>query len=527
MPFIAPRRFASSGFEVVARSLMQQDTLPLTEVVDPDRLQQVFTEHGVSFGQEPDAVYTPALVLWALLSQAFHAAEHRSCKAAVARIASLWAALGRRVCDTNTGAYCKARLKVPAEAIAELTRRVANDAETAAEPGGATPRGVDPDGHGFLAEALKIPRPGRILMVDGTTITAADTPENQAEYPQNPAQEEGLGFPILRCVGLVSLTTGLLVDWAFGPYCGKQTGETALLRQLLNGLNAGDILVADSYYCSYWLMAECQHRGVELVAKNHHLRDGRPAAATPINDRERWSVWTRPSRPTWMSDVEYARVPKTLTVRLVDVAIGDAHLRPDAFTIATTIHEPETYRGDWIRALYRSRWLIELDIRALKCSVGLDQLRAKSPAMVRTEMWSCLLAYNLVRVKMLQAAKPKRRAPRTMSFTTTLQMLAANWVLCGVIGVTDELAELGQSMPRSERVGHRPDRHEPRENKRRPKTLKLMVKPRRVQRSESRAVGWRKSSNGMRQCHSFLTPFPRPFSAPVFDAERAGHDDRR
>ena len=489
MSFTPPSRFDPSGFEVVARSFMQQDTLPLAQVIDPDRMLETFAKHKVKFGEEPQAIYTPALVLWGLISQAFHAAEHRSCKAAVARIAALWAALGRRVCDTNTGAYCKARLKIPAEAIADLTRQVACDAEAAAQRHGPMTRDAGPDEVSFLADVLGTPRPGRIVLVDGTTVTAADTPENQFEYPQNPAQKEGLGFPILRCVGLVSLATGLLIDWAFGTYCGKGTGETALLRTLLDALDPGDILVADSYYCSYWMAAECRRRGIELVAKNHQLRDNHPAVALPINDTERTVIWSRPLRPAWMSKLDYAQVPTTLAMRLVDVEVDDDNARPTSFTIATTIREPGTYTGDWIRALYCSRWLIELDIRTIKCSVGLDQIRAKSPAMVRTEMWSCLLAYNLVRTKMLQAAVPAKRDPRTMSFTTTLQMLTANWVLCGVIGVTDEQARLGQTMPRSERVGHRPGRHEPRENKRRPKLLKLMTKPRRASRPESRAVG--------------------------------------
>jgi len=138
--------------------------------------------------------------------------------------------------------------------------------------------------------------------------------------------------------------------------------------------------------------------------------------------------------------------------------------------------------------VYQSRWLVELDIRSIKCSLGMDVLRAKTPPMVRTELWSCLLAYNLIRLKMLQSSAASGRHPRSLSFTTTLQMFGTTWVLCAVIGVTEELAELGQQMPSSQRVGHRGGRVEPRANKRRPKLIALTRKPRQAYHAELGAV---------------------------------------
>jgi putative transposase len=112
----------------------------------------------------------------------------------------------------------------------------------------------------------------------------------------------------------------------------------------------------------------------------------------------------------------------------------------------------------------------------------MDVLLAKSPAMVRTELWSCLLAYNLLRIKMLQSGVGCDQAVRSMSLTGTLQLLSSGWVVAAVIGVTEPLARLGQSAPADEVVGHRPDRYEPRVNKRRPKVLTLMSKPRALYR---------------------------------------------
>jgi hypothetical protein len=470
--------------------MMQDDQLPLVEAIDDERFAQAFEEHGVEFGTDEEAVYTPAITLWAFVSQAFFANEMRGCQAAVARVASLWARLGRVVCNTNTGAYCRARAKISYDVIRTITKRLASDTEAR----------LDEDVHAidkqseaslapsFVAEVKAKPTGGRILLIDGFTVTGTDTPENQAEYPQNPRQPEGVGFPILRCLALISMVSGMLVDLAYGPYSGKETGETALLRQLLTELRAGDTLVADCYLCTYWIVAACLARGVNIVMKNHHRRDDHPMGARRLCKGQRLVTWDRPNRPEWMSEEEYQQQPETIEIRLVDIQVPQKGFRPNAFTVATTMLDHQADRGEWIASVYRSRWLVELDIRAIKCSLGMDVLRAKSPDMLRAELWSCLLAYNLIRLRMLQSCVAHGRDPRSVSFTTTMQLLATNWLLCAVIGVTAELAQLGQAMPCSKQVGHREGRLEPRKNKRRPKIIALMTKPRRVYQDEMKAA---------------------------------------
>ena len=214
MPFISPARFDARSFSVFQRSMMQDDPLPLVDAIDEECFAQAFEEHEVDFGaDEEDVVYTPAITLWALISQVFYAKEMRSCQAAVGRVASLWASLGRRVCATDTGAYCRARLKIPFDVVRTITRRLAAEGEWSLE-GDTRIAQQDPElnlAPAVIAAVKQESAGGRILLVDGFTTTASDTPENQAEYPQNPAQAEGLGFPILRCLSLVSMFTGLLV----------------------------------------------------------------------------------------------------------------------------------------------------------------------------------------------------------------------------------------------------------------------------------------------------------------------------
>ncbi|HBL48145.1 MAG TPA: IS4 family transposase, partial [Planctomycetaceae bacterium] len=365
----------AASFSIFKRSMLQDDSLPLTDVIDDQRWQQVFDKHDIHFGSDQDAVYTPAITLWALLSQVFYCQEHRSCKAAVIRVASLWVALGRRVCSTNTGAYCRARLKLSFTAIREIVQQIAADAEAACEQNCVQTREQSADrlSPPAVADAKSQGISGRILLVDGCTITTADTPENQRAYPQNPVQKPGLGFPVLRCVSLISMTTGLLVDLVSGSYSGKGSGETVLLWQMLDVLRPGDTLVADSYYCTYWLVGACRARGVQILMKNHHLRDDHPQNARRLSKRERLVTWSRPPVcPDWMSKAEYWQQPETLTVRLVDVQVSQPGSRAKTFTIATTITDRKACPAHWIAAVYQSRWLIELDIRSIKCSLGMD-----------------------------------------------------------------------------------------------------------------------------------------------------------
>ena len=473
-----PRNAAS--VQVFVDSMMQNESLPLCDVVQDDLFAEAFEKFEVDFAAEEDAVYTPALVLWALVSQALFTKTQRSLTAAVTRIASWWACQGRIISDTSTGAYSRARHKLPVEMIAWLTREIARrcecsedlvsalDEETAEEK--RTPE--------VIAQVRRESLAGRVILIDGFTVDAADTPENQQEYPQNPAQKEGLGFPMLRCVSLISMATGLLIDLALGPYAGKQSGETALLRQLLPNLRGGDIIVADSFYCSYWLLAYCQRNGIEVVMKNHHKREDHPDCAKRISKRQRTTTWLRPNRPEWMSEEDYDSIPGQIEVRLVDVKVDRPGFRTEGFTVATTMLDHKSCPAEWIGSLYRSRWIVELDIESIKCSLDMEHLRAKTPEMVRRELWSCLLAYNLIRLKMLQSGASSNRDVRSMSFSRCMTLLATNWLLCGARGTNDALIELGQNQPCDEIVGHRPDRVEPRVNKRRPKVLKLMSKPR-------------------------------------------------
>ncbi len=170
MPLYNNARQPRTQFSILHRSLLHSDELPFASLVSEERIGKIFAEEEVDFGQTEDAVYTPAATLWGLLSQVFFKEEQRSCAAAVVRIAALWLALGRKVDSTNTGAYCRARKKIPHNVLRRISREIATRAAKRADKV-PTDAGIGPaSSYGG----------GRFIMVDGFTVTAADTEENQA-----------------------------------------------------------------------------------------------------------------------------------------------------------------------------------------------------------------------------------------------------------------------------------------------------------------------------------------------------------
>jgi len=461
MLFNGQTRRLPSQFHLILSSFLQHPGLPFANVLSEAAVEKAFDDEGASFAAGTDAVYTPAVALWAFLSQVLFKDEQRSCVAAVARVFVLLVALNRKPCSGNTGAYCRARGKLSENVIRRLTVQVADDCE----------RQVDEPWrwHGR-----------HVYLADGTTVTMPDTPENQAAYPQNPRQAEGLGFPMARMVVLISLATAMLPSMALAPYVGKQTGEPSLLREQLDRLHEGDIVLFDRYYCSFFMLALLQQRGVDVVARIHSRRKIDFRRGRRLGDGDHVVVWQRPQRPDWMDEATYERMPATIEVREIQVNVSKPGFRVASFVAVTTLTDAKAYSREEVAELYRHRWMVELDIRAIKQTMGMDVLRCKTPEMVRKEIWTCLLAYNLIRRSLLQSALAAGVLPRTLSFTAALQTTAAGWMMAA-ISDDERLAPMidsAMAIMASYVVGHRPDRVEPRAVKRRPKKVALLMQPR-------------------------------------------------
>lgn len=421
------------------------DVIPRQSLV-----QGVIEEAGVY----RERIYGPLSTLVLFIEQVL-GADH-SCQDAVARGLSARVAFGQAPCSLNTGPYCKARARLALTLLTRLARE-AGHRLCAGQPAAWRWRGRE------------------VKLIDGTTVSMPDTQANQARFPQHRAQQPGLGFPVARLVAIVSLSCGAVLEWAAGPGEGKKTGETALLWQLKDRLTAGDIVIADGYYAGYFLIAALGARGTDVVMRQHHRRRTDFRRGVRLGARDHVVTWVRPQRPDWMDEATYEAMPATLAMREV---------RTGGVTLVTTLTQARDVGKQELRELYGRRWQVELDLRAIKTVMQMDILRCKTPAMVEKEIAVHLLAYNLVRAVMAQAACAHRLLPRQLSFKAALQLLNAferTLRYCPRQALTAPRAHLLTGIAQK-RVPHRPRRMEPRAVKRRPKPHALLTMPRHILR---------------------------------------------
>ncbi len=436
--------------------LSASDSLPFSELLPASTVERVLSEEQ---GRQRECLYSSMVTLWTFLSQIL--CPDHSCRQAVARLRAFLTADGKPPCAAETGPYCKARQRLPENVCARLARDVGKALHQ---------RVTDPVQLGG--------RP--VKLVDGTTVSMPDTAANQAEYPQSSSQKPGLGFPIARVVALLSLASGAVLDMAIGPYAGKNTGETALFRQLWRSLFPGDVVVGDRYFASYWdlsLLAMC---GVDSVYRQHQLRLSKRLRVKRLGPGDWLLRLPKPQRPPWMDWASYQEIPDELLVREVIFRVRVRGWRVRQLTLVTTCCDAEQYPVEELARVYNGRWQAEVDLRTIKITMQMDVLRCKTPAMVRKEIWMHLLAYNLIRSVMAEAAERESLRPRDVSFKGALQTLTAYRPLVEQAAPTelpnvydDLLAAITTHV-----VGNRPYRYEPRAIKRRPKEHDLLTIPR-------------------------------------------------
>jgi len=461
---------AAATFQTVLNSFAVAPEFPFQDVLTAERIATIAAEEHVNFGAAAGDVYSAPVTLWAFLAQVV--SKEKACVAAVARVLVLRLALGLPPCASETGAYCKARAKLPETFLQRLCYDVAEQVEA-----GAPAAWLWKDRHVWIA--------------DGSTLSMPDTRANQDAYPQPRTQKPGLGFPIMRVVVLLALATAVLGGAAFGPYVGKNQGEPALLRTLLPRLRPGDLLLGDRYYGSYWLVALAHDQGVDALYRQHHRRVSDFRRGVPLGREDHLVVWTKPERPDWLDEATYQALPAMLTVRELRRRVDVPGFRTKDVTLVTTLVDAVRYPAQDLADLYRARWHIELDLRAIKTHMHMDILRCRTPAMVRKEIWVHFLAYNLTRRVLAVAAQEQGVRPRQLSFLGALQTLNEfRWLLVTATAAARGayVRALGVAIA-SHGVGDRPERCEPRAVKRRPKPLRYLNEPRAAARVNGRRAG--------------------------------------
>ena len=392
-----------------------------------------------------ERLYPPTVTLSMFMRQTLE--NDGSCQKAVNGWAAQRAADGLSACSVRTGAYCKARLRLPLEMVTALARET-----------------------GRLLSQKALPawqwRGRAVKLVDGTGLSMPDTPENQAVYPQPGTQACGVGFPLARMVAVICLATGAALDAAIGPHAGKGTGELTLVRGLLESFEAGDVMLADALYCNYFLIAMLLERDVDVVFKQNGARITDFRRGWQLDTRDHIVFWPKPARPEWMTPEQYARMPEDLMLR--EAKVGRQVL------VTTMVSARDLGKAE-LSQLYARRWNVELDLRNLKTTTGMDVLSCQTPEMNEKQLWVHLLAYNVIRLLMAQAACKAGVDPRGLSFKHTVQ-LWTEWTARGLCAAQDNqrlFVLIAQS-----KVGHRPGRIEPRMRKRRPKPYPWLKVPR-------------------------------------------------
>src|SRR5262245_12443903 len=395
------RRPFRDQVNVLRRQFLQDGDLPFTDVLTEGLVAKALA----AVTGWLDRIFSPLVTLWVFLGQVL-SADH-SCRAAVARLIAHRLARGQRPCSAQTGAYCQARQRLPEKFFSKVACSVG--------------RALDEK-----VERRWLWQGRRVYLFDGTTVTMPDTPANQAAYPQVYNQQPGLGFPIARLGALISLACGAVVNLGFCRYAGKGEGEVSLLRRLWDVLVPGDVLLADRLSANWLNILRLQQRGVELVSRLNKanrqadFRRGRRLGACDHIVR-----WAKPTSIRSLDREAYQALPESITVRETRIRVPQPGFRTRSIVVVTTLLDPQQATKEDLAALYRARWNAELDLRSIKSAMQMRELRCKAPELVRKEVWAHILAYNLIRTVMAQAAATHDVLPRSISFTGAMQTLEA------------------------------------------------------------------------------------------------------
>jgi hypothetical protein len=442
------------------RRFLQDGQLPFTDVLSAKNLAQVLEEMEVCW---KDRIFTPLVTLWIFLSQVL-SADH-SCRSAVARLIAHRVSQNQPACSARTSAYCQARKRLPEKFFSAVACWVgrALDAQT-------DPRWL---WHGR-----------RVYLFDGTTVTMPDTPANQAVYPQVYNQQPGVGFPMARIGAITSLSSGAIVNLGMCQYAGKGQGEVSLLRKLWDVLRPGDILLTDRLMANWTNILWLQERGLDLVGRlNKANRKADFRCGTRLGPQDHIVRWFKPKSIRSLDRQTYRTLPESITVREAKFRVTQPGFRTRSIVVVTTMLDPAQASKADLARLYRARWNNELDLRSIKTTLQMDELRCKTPELVHKEIWTHILAYNLIRTIMAQAASKHDLVPRSLSFKGAIQTLEAFQPVIDL--QTDRGAahrfQLYQHLLdaiSTHRVADRPDRFEPRVKKHRRNHYDWLMKPR-------------------------------------------------
>jgi hypothetical protein len=431
-----------------------------------DRLDPALLAPNPTAVNSRERIYTPKLTFLSFLDQTLNPGA--SCREAVRQVRAFYQTLSQpKDVRSDVSPYCQARARWSLAELVEIREYLA-------------------DRQGRPPMPWTLPQPRRLKVVDGTSMNLPDTPANRLAYPQSKRQQPECGFPLMRAVALFELAGGQLLERAYGP---ESKSEQALLQELWPTLCQDDLLIGDRNFGSWSALAGLPLLGADGLFRLHASRNADFRQGQRLGPNERLVSWAKPiRRAANCTAQQWAALPAQITVRLVRFRVPTIHGRSKKIVLVTTLLDPLLWPAQLLAQLYAWRWKIELYFDDLKTTLGLDMLSCLSPDMVHKELEMHLVAYNLIRSLMAEAACVCHAPLERLSFKGTLDTARQ---------YSRQIAQIPPSKRKLRRrlyldmlsvialdlVPERPDRFEPRCLKRRPKAYAFMKRPRRELRA--------------------------------------------
>jgi len=419
--------------------------LPFRDLLPEATIQEALNSLEIKYRRR---LFDPFVTLWAFLSQVLDA--DKSCHNAVSRVIAWLAGENVELPSQDTGAYCQARQRLPEKLLQQLFTKVAQGLQDK-----------------VTQQYLWCGR--HVKVIDGSTVSMPDTPTNQQAYPQPSSQALGCGFPMAKIGVLFSLSTGAAIALVIDVF---NTHDIKLARRVYEFLNPDDVLLGDRAFCSYADLVFVKKRQADAVFRKHQGRKQELRRGKIVGSHDKQVVWHKPKTcPKGLTKEEFTPLAPTLNVREVHYYIAIPGFRTQQVSLITTLLDSKAYSTLELVKLYGFRWDVELDLKHLKTTLGMDILRSKTPGMVRKEIYAYLLAYNLLRTLMWEAGTTYGVLPLRLSLQGARQHLD-NFIpqLLGISGsLRPKIYRILLAMIVHKPVPERPGRSEPTVRKRRPK----------------------------------------------------------
>ncbi|MDA0350552.1 MAG: IS4 family transposase [Verrucomicrobia bacterium] len=405
-------------------------------------------------------VYTLNVTFWSFLHQVL--SPSMPCREVVRKVQGFCSENNQPLPSSSDVAYCKARAKIKDSDLDDIHSQVCEKV-----------------GQRVLRDQLWKNRTVRVI--DGTGITLPDTPENQAEFPQPSVQRKGCGFPVMQVVACFCLASGALLKWVETEL---KRHESRILREFIGFFRPGDVVLTDRGFSSYGNLASLFTEGIDAVMRMHQMRKPDYRQGKALGPMDRLVTWAKPKCPEGWDGDHWAGLPATMALRIVRIRVEVKGFRVRRYDLVTTLLDAETHTSADLAELYFRRWSVELFFRHIKTTMGMEMLRCKTPEMIRKELRMFIIAHNLIRALMQEAAGMYQCDLTRMSFKATVDTLrqfspaihAAKDTPKTRSRIIDEML----LVIASETVPLRENRSEPRAVKKRPKPFPRLTKHRSV-----------------------------------------------